>query len=259
MWKLCSKVESALKPEEDAVGQAMLAFFEKRKSFEVIEREDGYFEVTNTRMYFDDFEQWSNDERKAIGLAKGRVLDVGCGAGRHSLHLQRKGLDVVAIDRSPLAVKVAKLRGVKNARIMPLEEMNFKPNSFDTVLMLGGNFALVGNPEKARRLFRKLYRMTSDDALVIAQAVDPYGTDNPAQLKYYAFNRKKGKPPGQWRVRIRFHQYVTKWFELFHNSKKEMHEIFNGTKWRIREFIDSESGNPYVAVIEKVKKSSAES
>jgi 2-polyprenyl-3-methyl-5-hydroxy-6-metoxy-1,4-benzoquinol methylase len=258
MWKLCSRVEPALKPEEDAVGQAMLAFFEKRRSFEVIEREDGYFEVTNTRMYFDDFEQWSKDERKAIGLAKGRVLDIGCGAGRHSLYLQSKGLEVVAIDRSPLAVEVAKFRGVKNAKIMPLEDMNFKPKSFDTVLMLGGNFALVGNPEKARRLFRKLYRMTSDDALVIAQAVDPYGTDNPAQLKYYALNRSKGKPVGQWRVRIRFHQFATKWFDLLHNSKKEMQEILSGTKWKIREFIDSESGNPYIAVIEKVKKSGAE-
>jgi SAM-dependent methyltransferase len=248
-----------MKPEEDAVGQAMLAFYEKRKSFEVIEREDAYFEVTNTRMYFDDFEQWSEHEKKAIGFAKGRVLDIGCGAGRHSLHLQSKGMDVTAIDRSPLAVKVATLRGVKNARIMPLEDMSFKPNSFDTVLMLGGNFALVGNPEKARRLFRKLYRMTSNDALVIAQAVDPYGTDNPAQLKYYALNRKKGKPSGQWRVRIRFHQYVTKWFDLFHNSKEEMREILSGTKWKIREFIDSESGNPYIAVIEKVNKSGEES
>jgi SAM-dependent methyltransferase len=248
-----------MKPEEDAVGQAMLAFSEKRRSFEVIEREDGYVEVTNTRMYFDDFEHWSKDERKAIGLAWGRVLDIGCGAGRHSLHLQGKGLDVVAIDRSPLTVKVAKLRGVKNARIMPLEDIDFEPNSFDTILMLGGNFALVGSPERARRLFRKLYRMTSADALVIAQAVDPYGADNPAQLEYYALNRKKGKLPGQWRVRIRFHQYVTRWFDLLHNSKKEMREILSGTKWRVREFIDSETGNPYVAIIEKVKKNSGES
>lgn len=248
-----------MKPEEDAVGQAMLAFYEKRKSFEVIEREDGYFEVTNTRMYFDDFEQWSKDERKAIGLARGRVLDIGCGAGRHSLYLQSKGLDVVAIDRSPLAVKVAKLRGVKTTRIMALEDMSFRSSFFDTVLMLGGNFALVGSPEKARRLFRKLHRMTSAGALVIAQVVDPYGTDNPAQLEYYALNRKKGKLPGQWRVRIRFHQYMTKWFDLLHNSKKEMYEILSSTDWRVREFIDSETGNPYVAVIEKVKKSSAES
>ena len=248
-----------MKPEEDSVGQAMLAFLEKRKSFEVIEREDGYFEVTNTRMYFDDFEQWAEHEKKAIGLAKGRVLDIGCGAGRHSMYLQSKGLDVTAIDRSPLAVRVAKLRGVKNPRIMPLEHLDYEPDSFDTVLMLGGNFALVGNPEKAHRVFKKLHRMTSDDALIIAEAVDPYVTDNSAQLKYYALNRKRGKLPGQWRVRIRFHEFATRWFDLLHNSKKEMQEILGGTEWSVREFIDSDSGNPYIAIIEKVKKRSPKS
>ncbi len=243
-----------MKPKEDAVGQAMLAFFEKRKSFEVIEREDGYFEVTNTRMYFDDFDHWSEHEKKAIGLATGRALDIGCGAGRHSLHLQSKGLNVTAIDRSPLAIRVAKLRGVKNAKIMPLEHLDFKPDSYDTVLMLGGNFALMGSPERAHNILKKLHKMTSDDAIIIAEAVDPYGTDNLAQLKYYASNRKMGKLPGQWRVRIRFHQFATKWFDLLYNSKKEMQEILNGTGWSIREFIDSSSGNPYIAIIEKVKK-----
>lgn len=243
-----------MKPEEDAVGQAMLAFFEKRKSFEVIEREDGYFEVTNTRMYFDDFEHWQEHEKKAMNWVKGRVLDIGCGVGRHSLHLQSKGLDVTAIDRSPLAIKVAKLRGVKAARTMTLERIDSKPNSFDTILMLGGNFALVGNPEKAHRILRKLHKMTSDDALIIAEAVNPYGTDNPAQLKYYALNRKRGKLSGQWRVRIRFHEFATKWFDLLYNSKKEMQEILSGTGWSIQQFIDSNSGNQYTAIIEKEKK-----
>ena len=243
-----------MKPEEDSVGQAMLAFLEKRKSFEVIEREDGYFEATNTKMYFDDFEQWPEHEKKAIGLAKGRVLDIGCGAGRHSLHLQSMGLDVTAIDKSPLAIKIAKIRGVKKARIMPLEHLDFKPDSFDTVLMLGGNFTLVGSLEKAHRVFKELHKMTSVDALVIAEAVDPYVTDNSAQLKYYALNRKRGKLCGQWRVRIRFHEYATTWFDLLHNSQKEMHEILGGTEWSVRKFIDSNSGNPYIAIIEKVKK-----
>ncbi|HKZ93656.1 MAG TPA: class I SAM-dependent methyltransferase [Candidatus Bathyarchaeia archaeon] len=250
--KHCSKEGSNVKPEEDAVGQAMLAFYEKRKSFEVIEREDGYFEVTNTRMYFEDFEHWAEHEKKAMNWVRGRVLDIGCGAGRHSLHLQSKGLNVVAIDRSPLAIKVSQLRGVKKAKVMALEDIEFKPNAFETVLMLGGNFALLGNPKKALRVLRKLHRMTSDDAVIIAEAVDPYVTDNPAQLKYYALNKRRGKLPGQWRIRIRFHNFVTKWFDLLHNSKKEMEEILSDTGWTIKWFIDS--GNPYIAIIEKVKK-----
>jgi len=242
-----------MKPEQDATGQAMMAFHKDRRSFEVIERDDGYVEVTNTKMYFDDYELWPEHERKALNWAKGKVLDIGCGAGRHSLHLQNKGLNVVGIDRSPLAVKVCKLRGVKNARVMKLEDINFKPNSFDTILMLGGNFALLGNPKKTRRTLKKLYKMASNDALIIAEAVDPYGADNPAQLKYYAFNKKKGKLPGQWRIRIRFHNFATKWFNILYNSKKEMEQILIGTGWAIKEFIDSKSP-AYIAIIEKAKK-----
>jgi len=241
-----------MKIEEDAVGQAILAFYQKRKSFEVIEREDGYFEVTSTKMYFDEFDLWSEHEKKAVSLAKGNVLDIGCGAGRHSLYLQSKSLNVVAIDRSPLAIKVAKLRGVKKARVMALEDIDFKPNSFDTVLMLGGNFALLGNLKKAKRLLRKLHRMTSKNALIIAEAVDPYGTDNPAQLKYYAWNKKRGRLPGQWRIRIRFHNFVTKWFDLLYNSRKEMEEILSDTGWAVQRFFDS-NGPAYIAIIEKVK------
>lgn len=242
--------ESMVKPEEDAVGQAMLAFCERRKSFEVVEREDGYVEVTDTRMYFQDFEAWQEHEKQAMSWVKGRVLDIGCGAGRHSLFLQNKGLNVSAIDKSPLAVKVCKLRGVKKAKVMRLADINFKSNSFDTVLLLGGNFALLGSPKEARRTLVKLHKMTSDKAFIIAEAVDPYGADNPAQLKYYALNKKRGKLPGQWRVRIRFHNFVTEWYDLLYNSKKEMKDMLTGTGWAIQKFINS-GGPAYIAIIRK--------
>ncbi len=73
---------------------------------------------------------------------KGRVLDIGCGPGRHSLWLQERGFDVVAIDISPLVVRVAKARGVKISFIMAAQNLAFTPNSFDTVLLLGNNFGI---------------------------------------------------------------------------------------------------------------------
>jgi 2-polyprenyl-3-methyl-5-hydroxy-6-metoxy-1,4-benzoquinol methylase len=83
-------------------------------------------------------------------FVKGRVLDIGCGAGRHSLYLQKRGFDVLGIDSSPLAIKVCKLRGLKQAKVMSIEELNFKPNSFDSVITLGSNFGLFGSFEKAK-------------------------------------------------------------------------------------------------------------
>ncbi|WP_053977387.1 class I SAM-dependent methyltransferase [Mangrovimonas xylaniphaga] len=72
-------------------------------------------------------------EQKALQLAKGKVLDVGCGAGSHSLYLQEKGLKVKAIDISEGAVTVAKDRGVINAEVLPVLE---EAQTFDTILLL---------------------------------------------------------------------------------------------------------------------------
>lgn len=241
-----------ISPEEDAVGQAIWAFQKGNKSFEVIEREDGYIDVTNPRLYFTEFKDWMADEKKAIEFAKGRVLDVGCGAGRHALYLQKKGFEVLGIDRSPLAVKIAKQRGVKGVEMMPIKSISFKPNSFDTIMMMGGNFALLGDVKTAQRMLRRFHKITSKEGLIIASAVDVYPPtkDRPEHLEYHNFNRQRGRLPGQWRIRIRFRKYATKWFDLLNVSKDEMQDLLKDTGWAVQQFIDS-GGPAYTAIIKK--------
>lgn len=93
---------------------------------------------------------------------------------------------------------------------MSLENLGFKPNTFGTILMLGGNFGLMGNPEKARRLLKKLRRITSKNAFIIAETRDPYKTDNPLHLEYHKLNKSRGKLSGQTRIRVRFEKTVTR-------------------------------------------------
>ena len=72
-------------------------------------------------------------ERKALDMATGKTLDVGAGSGCHSLVLQEKGIDVTAIDISPLSVETMKERGVKKV----LEQNFFTlEGQYDTILML---------------------------------------------------------------------------------------------------------------------------
>lgn len=242
-----------MKPEQDAYGQEIWAYYEGRDSFEIVERDDGYFDVSSgPKIYFSEYEDWSLREKRAMEFVKGRVLDIGCGAGRHSLYLQNKGFDILGIDVSPLATKVCKLRGLKKAKVMSIEDVNFKPDSFDTIIMMGNNFGLFGNFKRARRLLRSFHKMTSKSALIIAETRNPYKTQTPAHLEYQKLNKKRGRMAGQIRIRIRFEKYVTKWFDYLLVSKEEMADILKGTGWKVREFLDSESP-VYVAIIKKTK------
>jgi SAM-dependent methyltransferase len=237
--------------DRDAFGQELWACYKGQNVCEIVERDDGYFSSNQTpRVYFSEYADWPKIEQKAMDFVKGRVLDIGCGAGRHALYLQQKGFSVVGVDSSPLAVKVCKLRGLKKARVMSLENLSFKPNTFGTILMLGGNFGLMGNPKKARRLLKRLRRITTKDALILAETRDPYNADNPLHLKYHRLNRSRGRLSGQTRIRVRFEKTVTKWIEYLMVSKEEMKRLINGTGWKISRSIDSKDSG-YLATIEK--------
>lgn len=82
---------------------------------------------------FRGFKDMPKLEQKALKLSKGLVLDVGCGAGSHSLFLQEKGLDVHAIDISQGAVSVAKTRGVLQVNQKDILD---EKNTYDTILLL---------------------------------------------------------------------------------------------------------------------------
>ena len=219
---------------------------------EIVENADGYISASmfGPEGYFPDYEDWAPHTKEALEFVKRRVLNIGCGAGRCSLYLLKKGFDVAGIDNSPLAIKVCKLRGLKKAKLTAIEDANFKPNSFDTIIMMGNNFGLLGSFEKAQRLLKRFYRFTSKNALIIADARDPYKTDKPAYLEYHRFNRQKGRMGGQIRLRIRFEKYVGRWLDYLMVSKGEMKEILNGTGWKARDFIDS-ANSEYIAIIEK--------
>ena len=223
-----------LKPEQDAFGQAVWDHAHGTKAFEIIERSDGYFAVSSgPSEYLAEPTSWAPHLRDALQRhAHGRVLDVGCNAGRHALYLQQQGLDVLGVDVSPLAIAVAKERGL-NAEVLSIDELSAELGMFDTILMLGNNFGLFGSASKARRLLRRFKAFTRPGATLIAESLNVYETKDPDHLAYLAANRERGRMSGQIRMRARYKRLVTPWFDYLMVSPEEMETLVDGTGWRV--------------------------
>lgn len=245
-----------MNPKQDAYGQEVLAYLQGKRSYEVIERDDGFIDFSKGAPdYFAEYKKWPKIQKQAIKFAIGKVLDIGTGAGRVALYLQNKKFKVTAIDNSPLAIKVCKKRGIKDAKILPFERIDyFKTKKFDTIIMFGNNFGLFGSYKKAKSLLKKLYKITTPGALIIAESTDPYDTKDSAHLSYHDFNKKQGRMPGQLCIRVRFKTYIGEWFDYLLVSRDEMKNILKGTGWKIKKFIDSDNFR-YCAIIEKERRS----
>ena len=240
-----------MKKAQDAFGQAMYDCFHGRGGFEVVERDDGHLMVSaGPEMYFQEYSEWPGFERRALRHVAGRVLDIGCGAGRIALYLQEKGHDVVGIDNSPMAIQTCRERGLEHAEVLPITRVSSRLGAFDTIVMFGNNFGLVGGYDRARWLLSRFYSMTSEKGRILAQANDPHQTKVPAHLEYHAKNRRRGRLPGQLRIRVRYKGYSTAWLDYLLVSKDEMEGILEGTGWFVSDFIDSD-GPSFVGVIKK--------
>jgi hypothetical protein len=160
---------------------------------------------------------------------------------------------VTAIDNSPGAIKVCKLRGVKNVRLRSIDDIGkFKVGSFDSVIMMGNNFGLFGGFKKAKRLLKQLHAITSPEGQIIAEAVDPYQTNEALHLAYQKCNRARGRMSGQLRLRVRHGKIIGPWFDYLLVSQKEMKEIMAGTGWKVSKILP-DKGPGYTAIITKTK------
>ncbi|WP_181684954.1 class I SAM-dependent methyltransferase [Halorhabdus salina] len=242
-----------MEPADDAYGQAIRDYHESGDGFEIVERDDGHVAPSGgPAIYFDEYEDWGEDEQTAVEYLRGAVLDVGCGAGRHALYAQEQGHDVTGIDVSPGAVAVSRDRGVENVEQCDVAAVaeTFAADAFETVLMLGINFGLVGTAETAPDVLDALATVTTDDGQILAQSRDVHETDDPDHLKYHAKNRDRGRFPGAIRMRTRYKTHATPWFDYLLVSPTEMDTVLEETIWTRTETWEGDAGR-YTAMLQK--------
>lgn len=119
---------------KDVFGKALLDFYHNRYSEDLITATSISDEdILPIPYLFRTYADMPKIEQKALKMAHGKVLDVGCGTGCHSLFLKNKGHEITSIDISPGAVNVCQLRKLTNVQLKPLLEVTSK---YDTILLL---------------------------------------------------------------------------------------------------------------------------
>ncbi len=152
------------------MGKALLDYQSGNYSEDIITATHvSYNDVLPLPYLFRDYAEMPAIEQKALDHSFGNVLDVGCAAGSHSLHLQKRGLDVTAIDISVNSIKVCKLRGIRNAFHRDLLEENGK---YDTILSLMNGTGIFHSMEQAPSYLGKLKSLLKPGGQILIDSSD---------------------------------------------------------------------------------------
>ncbi|SPE47600.1 Cypemycin methyltransferase [Streptomyces netropsis] len=199
----------------------------------IYEMEDGYIYAEDAVHYFHGPDAWLPVDRMACERATGRILDIGCGPGRHGSVLVQSGKDVVGIDTSRGGVEVARLRGVE-AHVASVTELPDDLGTFDTFLMLGANLGLLGDPERSRGILEGLARHARPGARLLGTNMafaEEAGADPRAPQGVHTARAHRGEE--FVRMRVRHRTAATEWFDFLFCPPDRLEEVTRKTPWTV--------------------------
>ena len=197
---------------KDLMGRAIWDYFYQENP-EDLQTETSISELDDLPVsyLFRNYKEMNALEKKALDLSFGKVLDVGAGAGSHSLYLQNKrNLDVAALDISPKSLEICKARGVKNA--VCEDFLKFSNDKFDTILLLMNGTGIFQSLKNLDQYLQKLKNLISENGQILLDSTDilyMYDQDDdggvlvPAtgyygELDYYIHYKGESELPMKW-------------------------------------------------------------
>ena len=197
---------------KDLMGRAIWDYFYQENP-EDLQTETSISELDDLPVsyLFRNYKEMNALEKKALDLSFGKVLDVGAGAGSHSLYLQNKrNLDVAALDISPKSIEICKARGVKNA--VCEDFLKFSNDKFDTILLLMNGTGIFQSLKNLDQYLQKLKNLISENGQILIDSTDilyMYDQDDdggvlvPAigyygELDYYIHYKGESELPMKW-------------------------------------------------------------
>lgn len=163
---------NTLTEREDPMGAAIRDYFRQGKSaqLKVLSSlfDDDEMPVAHL---FRSYHEMPPLEQRALNEARGKVLDVGAGAGCHALALQERGLDVTAVDISPMSCETMKERGVANVECVNIFNQRFQER-FDTLLLLMNGTGIAGKLSRLPQLLSRLKQLMNPSAQILIDSSD---------------------------------------------------------------------------------------
>lgn len=163
---------NTLPEQEDPMGAAIRDYFRQGKSaqLKVLSSlfDDDEMPVPHL---FRSYDEMPPLEQRALNEARGKVLDVGAGAGCHALALQERGLDVTAVDISPLSCETMKERGVASVECVNIFNQRFQER-FDTLLLLMNGTGIAGKLSRLPQLLSRLKQLMNPSAQILIDSSD---------------------------------------------------------------------------------------
>ncbi|WP_034981117.1 class I SAM-dependent methyltransferase [Epilithonimonas tenax] len=192
-------------------------------------------------VYFRTEKQMPLLEKKALDLCKGKVLDIGAGAGSHALILQHKKFDVVGLEISPAACEVMKDRGLTN--VVCADIFKFDDEKFDTLLLLMNGIGLCGDLPGFRKFLRKADRLLNENGILIFDSSDisyMYEEDVLPTEQYY----------GEATCLYEYQKQATEWFKWLYLDRETLEKIASEEGWKT-ELIYQDENDQYLVQLSK--------
>ena len=157
---------------KDLMGQAIWDYYHHNTADDLLtETSISEIDELPVEYFFRAFDTMNLIEQKALALSSGKVLDIGAGAGSHSLYLQNeKGLEVLALDNSPKSIEICQLRGVKNTIISDIR--HFESETFDTILLLMNGTGIFESLDRIDVYLEKLHSLLHENGQILIDSTD---------------------------------------------------------------------------------------
>ncbi len=226
----------------DPLGQAIADYFYQNAPAKLwIHNTYGPKEEMPVAAYFRNAQQMPALEHSALQICRGKILDIGAGAGSHALWLQQQGAAITALEISALSCRVMQQRGIQ--KIIQQDIFAYTGETFDTLLLLMNGIGLCGSLDSLRRFLQHAGTLLNPGGQLLFDSSDVayvYKDHFPNLKEYY----------GEIAYRYEYKRKKTDWFKWLYVDRHTLAAVAAAEGWRY-EYITEDENGQYLARLQK--------